>query len=154
MVSFRLHTCWTWLLGRAVIPLFTRNELKIHVICYITLCRGVKIPNEAIYGMWAATCNAYYRIPVTEHSVTWRPMWSCELRHSTLALTRLRQAIAAAWFDQLANHIKPWHLCSCPNGILQIALLANKYPTLFYLKAARRRWLRVNCAEITKLETI
>ena len=50
VVSFRLHTCWTWLFWRSAIPLFlittwqlakahgvTRNEPKIHFICYITL---------------------------------------------------------------------------------------------------------------------
>ena len=41
-----------------------------------------------------------------------------------------------------------------PGRILHIALVTNKYSTLFYLKVARSQRLKVNCAEIEILETI
>ena len=49
---------------------------------------------------------------------------------------------------------KPSSLYYCPDHILQIALMANKYPNLFYLRGARRWWWRVICAEIAIFETI
>ena len=38
---------------------------------------------------------------------------------------------------ELGGYVKLKHLNDCPDHILQIALMANKYPTLFYLKGAR-----------------
>ena len=55
---------------------------------------------------------------------------------------------------QSADFLNPRHLYDCPHCILRVALVANKYATLFYLKGARNRWLRVICAEITTLEPI
>ena len=44
--------------------------------------------------------------------------------------------------------MQPYHPYDCPYSILQIALVANEYATLFYLQGARRQWLKVNCADI------
>ena len=33
-------------------------------------------------------------------------------------------------YNQVADQVKQQHLCDCPDRILQIALVANKYKTL------------------------
>ena len=42
----------------------------------------------------------------------------------------------------------------CHENILQITLVANNYPALFYIKGAKWQGLIVKCAEIAILETI
>ena len=54
-----------------------------------------------------------------------------------------RWAVWEVLSDQSTGHVKPELLCDCPSHILQIAVAANKYPTLFYLKGACRYWLKV-----------
>ena len=45
-----------------------------------------------------------------------------------------RRAIAVARSDQSAGHIKPVHAYDCPDPILRIAPVENKYPTFFVFK--------------------
>ena len=66
------------------------------------------------------------------------------LEHTTLALTGLDGMSERP--DQSSVHVKFYHLDDCLDRILQIALGANEYPILFYLKGSRRQWLRVNWA--------
>ena len=49
-----------------------------------------------------------------------------------------RRVVVEARSDQSTGHVKPWHLYDCSDCILQIALLANKYSTLFMLNVLER----------------
>ena len=64
------------------------------------------------------------------------------------------RVVREAGSDQSGGHVKSLHLYDCPYRNLQDALVANKYPTLFYLKGAIRQWLIVNCVEMVIVETI
>ena len=64
------------------------------------------------------------------------------------------RTVGGARFDQSVGQIKFQHQCNCPDRILQIAFVENKYLNLLYLNGAKRRWLRLNCAERAILETI
>ena len=63
-------------------------------------------------------------------------------------------AFNKTWFYKSAGYVNSLQLYDYLNCISQITPVANKYPTLFYLKGVRWWWLKVYCAEIAILETI
>ena len=69
-------------------------------------------------------------IPVTERSLI-RVLGGHETCNTPF------QAFEKAWPNELAGHVKPLLYLDC---ILQIALMENKHPTLFFLKGAKKRW--------------
>ena len=104
--------------------------------------------NETTCWPWVATLNASERDPGgwgVRDTATELVKWFETLHFDSLWA---RQATREARFDQSAGHVKPYPLYDCPHRILQIALVANKYLILFYLKVARRRRMGVNFAEI------
>ena len=87
-------------------------------------------------------------ILVAEQFVTQQLKWSRDLEHSTLVLTELDgQSETPETINQLFKSKLSTYMI-VPTVIFKL-VVANKYLTLFYLKDARRRWLRVDCAEMT-----
>ena len=78
-------------------------------------------------------------------------MWLAVLH---LGLYEAIQVVKEVQSDHSAGDVKPQYLHDCLNHIPQIALVANKYPTLFYLKGAKGRWIRVISAKIAIMETV
>ena len=110
-------------------------------ICWLHLCKEVR-PHSSMRlpvgcGWWPVRLQD--RILVTEQSVTQQPKWSHVCNISTLSLTGLdkwsERSDLINWVVMLSLSI----YIDCPDQILQIALEANKYPTLFYLKGAWRQ---------------
>ena len=69
---------------------------------------------------------------MVEQSETWQLKWSCDLQQFGPNLARW--VVWEAQSFQSADHNKLDHLYDCSDHITQIALVANKYPILFYLK--------------------
>ena len=63
-----------------------------------------------------------------------------------------RRVVGEVWSDQSVGHVKLKY--DCPDCILLIAFVVNKYPTLFNIKCARKKWLRDICAEIVIFKII
>ena len=74
------------------------------------------------------------RIVVAEELVSQQLKWSQDLQHSTLAFIELDK-----WLERSSLLTQKFKLYDYPDHILQIALVANKDLTLFYLKGARRQ---------------
>ena len=90
--------------------------------CWLHHYRGVRLPQQ----VYLLAIMLQDRILVTEQSLTQQPKWSSDLQYWA------RWLIRAAWSDQSASHSKPGHRYDYPDYILQVVLVANKYPTLFY----------------------
>ena len=80
--------------------------------------------------------------------------WSSDLQHSILVLTVLVKQSERLDSINCLVMLSPKHLYDSPDCILSIALVANKYLTLFYLYSATKRWLRVIWTAMELLETI
>ena len=90
------------------------------------------------------------RILTAEQPVTRQLKRSYDLQYLTLALIVARWVFRKdqAQSDQWADSINPYHL---PDGIIEVAKVSNKYPTLSHIKIW---WLRVVFAETAIAETI
>ena len=102
-----------------------------------------------------------YTQPLHINKLWWKVIFEWSLTDLKLEFSFFEQRlcypfpmIREAWSDQLTVYVKPYYLHNCPDCILQIALLANKYLILFYLKGACRWWLMFNCTERAILKTI
>ena len=94
------------------------------------------------------------RILVAEHFVIWLLKWSCDQKHSTLTLIGLDGQSERPNLINLLVMLST-STYDCPNHILWVVLLTNKYLTLFYLKDAWRWWrLQFSCADRAIFETI
>ena len=110
--------------------------------------------NEATCWPWVPTWNALEQDPIriAVHDLAAKVShvtWTIHFGHHWD-----RQVVGEARSDQVACYVKPKYLYGCPDCVLRFAAEAIKYPTVFYLKSARGRSLRVNCAGIGVLETI
>ena len=119
-----------------------------HSIWATGLDKGSKRPNpiswwiilqwshDQQHSIWATGLDKGSKRP---NPINWWIIlqWSHDQQHSIWA-TGQDKGIREAQSNQLVDHIPPLHLYDYPDCLLQIALVTNKYPTLFILKVLER----------------
>ena len=98
---------------------YQRNKME----CGYLLAEG----DDLLYFRWDPGGWAVFE-PATEVV-----MW---LETVQFGLYWIRRVVSKARLDQSTNHVKLLYLYNCPDRVLQIAVVANKYSTLFYHKIA------------------
>ena len=121
------------------------------VKCPVGLSRRIRrihFSSNKITGYpWVATRSAW---GCDLGFLTRQSKWSTDLQQSALTLIELD-----GWPDRLASitgNVKPYTNLIVPMTIIKLPL--SQTNTLFFLKGAWRRWLRVNCDNIAILEAI